>query len=220
MLTDDELRSANAERKLKSEQIAGELQEIAKDAVKAESMLKNVNGPLLLALQNVAQSYNLVATKRALRAKAGTGDARPGETRDSKAKERWSGEAMEMLAEDKSAEAGSALFEKVSAFLESLSARTYEATEHLKFSHNPDLIEAIAVRLPRGGGGWVGGKRAGGRGNSVGNKNFGGSDLGCIDTEFAIKASCCSIFRDLQDLQTFAPLQSQNFQIFTKFSRF
>jgi len=158
LLTDDELRSANAERALKSEQIAGELQEIAKDAVKAESMLKNVNGPLLLALQNVAQSYNLVATKRALRAKAGTGDARPGETRDSKAKERWSGEAMEMLAEDKSAEAGSALFEKVSAFLESLSARTYEATEHLKSSHNPDLIDtldSLGFKLAARGTSWI-----------------------------------------------------------------
>ena len=36
---------------------------------------------------------------------------------------------------------------------------------------------------------------------------------------FATKYSFCSIFRDLQDLQTFAPLQIQNFRDFSIFSQ-
>ena len=42
-------------------------------------------------------------------------------------------------------------------------------------------------------------------------KFFGGLVLGCIKTKFARKYAFDSIFQALQDVHTFAPLQSQNF---------
>ena len=38
--------------------------------------------------------------------------------------------------------------------------------------------------------------------------NFGSLVLGCIEAYYASKYSCCSIFQALQDLRSFAPLQS------------
>ena len=43
--------------------------------------------------------------------------------------------------------------------------------------------------------------------------------LGCIDADFCKQGLIFSIFRELHDLQTFAPLQSQNLLIFQKFAQ-
>ena len=64
------------------------------------------------------------------------------------------------------------------------------------------LDDVVVPRVGDPPGGSVHGERA----------NFTGLVLGCIDADFASKYAFDSIFQALQDLHTFAPLQSQNFR--------